>query len=135
MESALGRIRSAASAMVAAAEAAIRAKAKIHSPSRLTEGLGEYFGEGFVNGVTDMKHAAWRAAQNLVSIPEISTPNLTGTFDGEMSADLDYYRNSEYIIEVPLSIDGKKVAQATASYTQDELNKRQTRDSRKRGKV
>lgn len=135
MESCLGRIRSAASAMVAAAEAAIRAKAMIRSPSRLTAGLGEFFGEGFVNGISDMKHDAWKAAEDLVSIPKVATPSLAGAFGGEMSADFDYYRNAEYVIEVPLSIDGKKVAQATASYTQDELNKRQTRDSRKRGKV
>ena len=135
MESCLGRIRSAAAAMVAAAEAAIRAKAMIHSPSRLTAGLGEFFGEGFANGISDMKHDAWKAAKDLVSIPKVATPSLAGAFGGEMSADFDYYRNSEYIIEVPLTIDGKKVAQATASYTQDELNKRQTRDSRKRGKV
>lgn len=135
MESCLGRIRAAAAEMVAAAEEAIRAKAMIASPSKLTAGLGEFFGEGFVNGISDMKHDAWKAAEDLVSIPKVATPSLAGAFGGEMSVDYDYYRNYEYTIEVPLSIDGKKVAQATASYTQDELNKRQTRDSRKHGRL
>jgi hypothetical protein len=121
--------------MAAAAQQAIEAKAKIASPSKVTTKLGGYFGEGFVNGILDYVKPAWNAAQSLVSIPNVATPKLAVAYGGEMSADYDYYRNAEYIIEVPLTVDGKEFARATASYTQDELNKRQTRDSRKRGKV
>ena len=135
MRSCLGQIRSVAAQIAAAAEAAIRAKARIASPSKVTTKLGEFFGEGFANGISDMAKDVWNASESLVSIPQVATPKLAMAYGGEMSADYDYYRNYEYIIEVPLNIDGKKVAQATASYTQDELNKRQTRDSRKRGKV
>ena len=70
-----------------------------------------------------------------MSVPKVATPKLAMAYGGEMSADYDYYRNYEYVIEVPLSVDGKEFARATASYTQDELNKRQTRDSRKHGRV
>ena len=47
MSATLGYIRSVAAQMAAAADAAIRAKAKIHSPSRVFAGLGAYVGEGF----------------------------------------------------------------------------------------
>jgi hypothetical protein len=120
--------------MAAAADAAVRAKAKIHSPSRVAEGLGSYWGEGYVNGLLNMVQDAWRAAQELVSIPSVATPNLALAYGGEMSEDYDYFRNSEYTIDVPLSIDGKVVARATAKYTQEELDKNQTRESRKHGK-
>lgn len=135
MLSCLGEIRAAAEAMAAAAQAAIEAKAKIASPSKVTTKLGGWYGQGFVNGILDNVTAAHKAAESLVSIPQVATPKLAMAYGGEMSADLDYYRNFEYVIEVPLSVDGKEFARATASYTQDELNKRQTRDSRKRGKV
>ena len=41
--------------------------------------------------------------------------------------------NGKYVIEVPLSIDGKQFAKATASYNQTELNKRTIRLNRKNG--
>lgn len=135
MESCLGRIRSAASKMAEAAEEAIRAKAKIHSPSEITTWLGEYWGEGFVNGIVSMARDVWRATQELVSIPNVATPNLAYAYAGEMSGDYSYYRNSEYVIEVPLSVDGREFARATATYTQEELNKQQTRNNRKNGRV
>lgn len=135
MESQLSRIRSAADAMVRAAEKAIRAKAMIHSPSRLTDKLGQYFGEGFVNGVGDMVRDAKQVAQELITIPTVRTPALAGAYGGELSSDYSYGRNAEYVIEVPFSIDGREFAKATASYTEEELNKKQSRDYRKQGKL
>lgn len=135
MRSQLSAIEAAANRMVAAADKAIRAKAKIHSPSKLTDKYGGYFGEGWVNGILGMVREARYAAEQLVSIPAISTPNLAFAGGFEMSADYDYYRNYEYVIEVPLAVDGREFARATATYTQAELNKKQTRENRKKGKV
>lgn len=135
MSSCLGQIRAAAAAMAAAADEAIRAKAKIHSPSKVTTNLGEYFGEGFVNGIAEKTRDAWAAAENLVSIPAVATPNLAMAYGGEMSSDYSYYRDYSAVIEVPLAVDGKEFARATASYTQTELDKKQARESRKHGKV
>ena len=135
MRSCLGEIRAAASAIVAAANAAIEAKARIASPSKVTTKLGGYYGKGYVNGILDNVKAAWKAAEKLVSIPQVAAPKLAMAYGGEMSADYDYFRSAEYVIEVPLAVDGREFARATATYTQDELDKRQTRDSRKRGKV
>ena len=135
MLSQLGVIQSAAAKMAAAADKAVRAKAKIQSPSKVSEQLGNYWGAGLVNGIDDMVRKVWEAAQNLIAIPEVATPNLAMAYSGEFAADYDYYRNSEYIIEVPLSVDGKEFARANATYMQDELDRKQTRDRRKHGKV
>ncbi len=135
MLSCLATVQAAAAQLAAAAQKAIEAKAAIASPSKVTTKLGQFFGEGFKNGIEDMKKSVWNTAEDLVSVPKIATPNLAGAFGGEMSAEFDYYRNYEYTIEVPLTVDGKKFAQATATYTQDELNKRQTRDGRKHGRL
>lgn len=134
MLSQLGVIRNAANQMAIAADKAVRAKAKIHSPSKVSDSLGAYWGEGFANGISDMANKVWNAAESLVAIPTVATPNMAA-FGGEMAAEYDYYRNAEYVIYVPLTIDGKEVARTTAKYTQDELDKRQTRESRKHGRT
>ena len=135
MLSCLGTIQSAAAQMAAAADAAVRAKAKIHSPSKVSESLGEYWGEGFVGGIANMVKDAWREAENLVSIPNLATPNLAMAYSGGMSDEYEYYSNSRYTVEVPLTLDGKQVAKATATYTQEELDKLQRRENRKQGRV
>lgn len=133
MRSQLAAIQSAAAQMAAAADAAVRAKAKIHSPSKVSASLGEFWGEGFISGIDSMIKDAWNAAQNLVSIPQVATPALAGAY--ELSSDYNYSRNAEYVIEVPFSIDGREFAKATASYTEEELNKKQSRDYRKQGRL
>lgn len=135
MRSQLASIESAANRMVSAANKAIVAKAKIHSPSKLTDDLGSDYGQGWVNGILGKVKDSWNAAMELVSIPTVATPNLATAYGFELSADYDYYRNNQYVIEVPLSVDGREFARATASYTQEELNKKQTRDNRKRGRI
>lgn len=137
MSSQLGAIQSAANKMVSAADKAIRAKAKIHSPSKLSDELGGYFGQGWVNGILDKVADAKKAVQNLVMMPTVDTPNLAfaGSYSGELSTDYDYYRNADYTIVVPLTVDGREIAKATATYTQDELDKKAQRNSRKLGKV
>lgn len=135
MTSQLYVIQTAAELMAAAAEKAIRAKAQIHSPSRVSEKLGQYYGEGYVGGMLGMVKDAWKAAKELVSVPTVATPQFAGAFGGEMSADYDYYRNSEYTIEVPVVIEGRRVAKATATYMQDELDRKQARENRKHGKL
>lgn len=135
MRSQLYSIESAASRMVSAADKAIVAKAKIHSPSHLTDDRGSDFGQGWVNGILSKVKDAYNATMELVSIPTVATPNLATAYGFEMSADYDYYRNNKYVIEVPLSVDGREFARATVNYTQEELNKKQTRDNRKRGRI
>lgn len=133
MLSMLSTIRSAANQIVAQANRAIEAKARIGSPSKITTQYGEWYGEGWINGIGNTVRDAYNAAKELVSFPDVSTPSLA--FDGGLSTDYDYLSNAEYVIEVPLTVDGKEFAKATATYTEDELNKRQTRTDRKHGRI
>lgn len=135
MLSQLAVIKRAAAQMAAAADKAVRAKAMIHSPSRVAEGLGEYWGEGYEKGLLGMVNNIWDAAENLVAIPQIASPAFAGGYNGELSADYEYSRNAKYTIYVPLSVDGREFARAEASYVQDELDRQQMRENRKRGKV
>lgn len=137
MASQVGRVRSVAAQLAAAAEAAIRAKAQIHSPSKVADKLGGYFGEGWVNGisdrVTDAKKAAWKLVDipDLVSVPEIGAGLRIGIED--LNDDYDYTRNETYTIYVPVEVDGRQVAKATAKYTKEEIEQQQKRDLRKKG--
>lgn len=135
MLSQLATIRRAASQMAQAADEAVRAKAKIASPSKEAKKLGAFWGEGLAVGMLDMVRDVWNAAQTLVDIPVVSAPNLALAYGGEMSSDYEYYRNERYTFDIPVTVDGREVARATATYTQDELNKRQTRENRKYGRV
>ena len=135
MLSCLGEVQSAAAQIVTAADAAIVAKAKIHSPSDLTWDDGEYFGEGWVGGILAKVKDARKAAEKLVSMPNVRSPRLAGNFGMELSEDYEYYRNAQYTIVVPVELDGRETARVIAPYTEEELNRRQTRDGRKRGKV
>lgn len=135
MLSMLGAVTAAANAIIEQVNRAMAAKARLGSPSKITIQYGKWIGEGLAIGISSEERNVQKAAENLTSIPNVAVPKLAMAYSGEMSADYDYYRNAQYVIEVPLTVDGKEFARATASYTQDELNKRQTRDSRKHGRV
>ena len=135
MRSKLGEIRSAAAEMATAAQKALEAKAKIDSPSKVTTKDGQWWGQGYVNGMLDKVRDVRKAAETLVTIPQVATPKLAMAYGGELVSDYNYTNSAEYIIEVPVTIDGKEVARVSAPYTQAELNRRETRDSRKLGKV
>ncbi len=135
MLSCLAVVRNAATQLAAQADKAVRAKAKIHSPSKVATKLGKYWGGGYAGGLSDMANKVWDAAQDLVSIPNIATPNLAMAYSGELGTDYSYTNSAEYMIEVSLPIDGKEFARVTVPYTQAEMERRQTRTSRKHGEV
>jgi len=138
MASKLGYVRGIAAQLAAAADKAIRAEAKIHSPSKVSGKLGRYWGEGFGNGILGMLNFVKHSAAKLAEAPLMATgPDLaySGSMSSTLSDDYEYYRNTEYTIVVPVDIDGKEVAKITAPYTEEELNKRQKRADRKKGIV
>lgn len=134
MESQLGRVRAAAAQLAAAAEAAIRAEAKIHSPSRVAYGLGEYYGEGYVYGIKGCIVAAHHVAAELVSAP--APASIPANLGDNITLYDAYKYNSDatYTIVVPLDIDGREVAKATAAYTKSELEIHQRREERRKGR-
>ena len=135
LRSMLGAVRAMANQIAQAVNDAIAAKARLGSPSKVTKQYGKWYGEGLIIGIDDMVKKAQNAAEKLVYIPDMSGLSPAYAYSGGLSSDYSYSRNAEYVIEVPLSVDGKEFARATAGYTQEEINKRQARDSRKRGKV
>lgn len=136
MESTLGYIRSVAVQMAAAADAAVRAKAKIHSPSRVFAGLGAYVGEGFALGIESMSRKVAEATQDIVDIPTLSTDmrmRFSGAGDYELSGDHSYSSNATYTIVVPVEYNGREAARVTAEFTQKELESRESMRMRLKG--
>ena len=89
--------------------------------------IGEYTGEGFANGIEAMSRAVETASTNLVTIPRARSMG--------MSADLayEYGTTADYRIEVPLFINGREFAKATATDMQTVMNQNETRQNRMRG--
>lgn len=136
MSSTLGYIRSVAAQMAAAADEAVRAKAKIHSPSRVFAGLGVYVGEGFALGIESMSRKVAEATQNIVEIPTLSTDmrmRFSGAGDPELSGDYSYNRNATYTIVVPVEYNGREAARVTAEFTQKDLERRESMKMRLKG--
>lgn len=136
MSSTLGYIRSVAAQMAAAADAAVRAKAKIHSPSRVFAGLGVYVGEGFALGIESMSRKVAEATQNIVEIPTLSTDmrmRASGALDSELSGDYSYNRNTTYTIVVPVEYNGREASRVTAEFTQKDLERRESMKMRLKG--
>ena len=127
-------LKKAASDLASILTKTVKGKLKIHSPSRVFISLAKYVGLGMVKGLDSMAGKVANAMDNLVTIPSVATPVLSGVYGGELSADYEYYRNAQYTIVVPVEMDGKEVARVTAPYTEAELNKRQARENRKRGR-
>ena len=130
MSASLGRVQSIAAQLAAAAEKAIRAEAQIHSPSRVTDKLGQYFGEGWVQGILSMAKDAKQATEELIaipSLPDVPTPSLSGAGGGnwELSEDYSYTRNAKYTIVVPVNLEGKEVSRITAPFMEGDLKKRE----------
>lgn len=136
MRSALGTVRSVAALLAAAADAAIRAKAKIHSPSKISEDDGEYWGEGWVDGILSKVKDAKAAAVKLISAPSlVPVPDIGISMGGlrDLDDNYNYTREMRYTIIVPVEVDGREVARVTAPYTQEELDKLNRRNNRKYG--
>lgn len=139
MRSQIGPVRSAAAALTSAAEAAIVAKAKIGSPSKVSTKLGGFFGIGWVNGILSKVKDAKAAAMDLISIPSLVPVtdigvNIRGGGIQDLNDDYNYTRTARYTIIVPVEIDGKETARVTAPYTQEELDKLEKRNARKQGR-
>lgn len=132
----VGAVRAAAASLAAAAEAAIVAKARIGSPSKVSTELGGFWGIGWVNGILSKVKAAKAAAIELISIPDVPAvqiPSLAG--GGSMSLDeaYTYNRGGTYTIYVPVEVEGREIAKASAVYTQEELEKLDKKNKRRGG--
>ena len=79
-----------------------------------------------MGGIKSKIKASYEAVKDLVSIPNINAPEFAfAGFGGSDYLDDNYSfgNDASYTIIVPLEIEGREVARATATYTQEELDK------------
>ena len=119
----IGRVKAMASRL----PKAVKAVLGIGSPSKVMRELGIFTGEGFVLGIESMSRQVERASNNLVAIPRASAMG----FSGDMA--YEYGTTADYRIEVPLFINGREFAKATATDMQTVMNQNETRQNRMRG--
>lgn len=114
MRSQLGTVRAVAAQLAAAADEAIRAKARIGSPSKVADKNGMWIGQGLVNGIEGMYGKVRQAAYGLFDIPQLSNPKMAfAGISASLNDDYSYYHDVHYTIEVPLDVNGREFAKAT----------------------
>jgi tape measure domain-containing protein len=129
-----GSVRAAAASLAAAADAAIQAKARIGSPSKVTKKDGMWIGKGFVLGIKSMYSDAKRASEDLLYLPMLSAPKMAfGGIVSDMNAEYDYTSNAQLTVEAPLYINDREFARATYRANQNEINKHSKFNERLRG--
>lgn len=129
-----GSVRAAAASLAEAADAAIQAKAKIGSPSKVTKKDGMWTGKGYVLGLESMYSAVKRASEKLLYLPLMSAPKMAfGGVVSDMNAEYDYISNAQLTVETPLYINDREFARATYRANQNEINKHSKFNERLRG--
>lgn len=129
-----GAVRAAAASLAAASDAAIQAKAKIGSPSKVTKKDGMWTGKGYVLGLESMYSDVKRAAEKLLYLPLMSTPKMAfGGVVSDMNAEYDYTSNAQLTVETPLYINDREFARATYRANQNEINRNSKLNERLRG--
>lgn len=129
-----GSVRAAAASLAAAADAAIQAKAKIGSPSKVTKKDGMWIGKGFVLGLESMYSDVKRASEDLLYLPMLDAPKMAfGGLVSDMNPEYEYTSNAQLTIETPLYINDREFARATYRANQNEINKHSKFNERLRG--
>lgn len=129
-----GSVRAAAASLAAAADAAIRAKAKIGSPSKIADKDGMWWGKGYRNGSLGMVPQVEKAAEKLLYLPLMSAPKMAfGGVVSDMNAEYDYTSNAQLTVETPLYINDREFARATYRANQNEINRNSKLNERLRG--
>lgn len=129
-----GSVRAAAASLAAAADAAIQAKAKIGSPSKVTKKDGMWIGKGFVLGLESMYSDVKRASEDLLYLPMLDAPKMAfGGIVSDMNPDYEYTNNAQLTIETPLYINDREFARATYRANQNEFDRHSKFNKRLRG--
>lgn len=129
-----GSVRAAAASLAAATDAAIQAKAKIGSPSKVTRKDGMWIGKGFVLGLESMYSDVKRASEDLLYLPMLDAPKIAfGGIVSDMNPDYEYTNNAQLTIETPLYINDREFARATYRANQNEFDRHSKFNERLRG--
>lgn len=129
-----GSVRAAAASLASAADAAIQAKAKIGSPSKVTRKDGMWIGKGLVIGLESMYSDVKRASEDLLYLPMLDAPKMAfGGLVSDMNPEYEYTSNAQLTIETPLYINDREFARATYRANQNEFNRHSKFNERLRG--
>lgn len=129
-----GSVRAAAASLAATADAAIQAKAKIGSPSKVTKKDGMWIGKGFVLGLESMYSDVKRASEDLLYLPMLDAPKMAfGGLVSDMNPEYEYTSNAQLTIETPLYINDREFARATYRANQNEFDRHSKFNERLRG--
>lgn len=129
-----GQVRSAAASLAAATDAAICAKAKIGSPSKVADKDGMWWGKGYRNGILGMVPQVKKAAEKLLYLPLMSAPKMTfGGIVSDLNSEYEYTNNAQLTIETPLYINDREFARATYRANQNEFDRHSKFNERLRG--
>lgn len=101
----------------------------IASPSKVMARIGEYTGEGFALGIERSFRQVQSAMGGLYSLQPAGA--LGGTMS--LSDSYSYNTSARYEVIVPVNLNGREIARASASDMQTALNQREQRQSRKVG--
>lgn len=129
-----GSVRAAAASLASAADAAIQAKAKIGSPSKVTRKDGMWIGKGLVIGLESMYSDVKRASEDLLYLPMVDAPKMAfGGVVSDMNPEYEYTSNAQLTIETPLYINDREFARATYRANQNEFDRHSKFNERLRG--
>lgn len=122
----------AAIQVASAAATAAKEALQINSPSKLTEGFGEYFDAGFIRGIENMTPDVQKAVSDVlqVSPPRSSYGSEMVTATQQRSGNgIDYERLGDAMRERPLymTYDGRTIARIGANDTARAQNNRARR--------
>lgn len=113
MRSELDAVTAAADALVAQADRAARAKAKIHSPSRLFAEIGDFIGQGMAKGIDRTQSLVAKSAEGLIS--SASQASKVGTTTSSLGSSLadGFYTAYDAIMQVVEALGGLDGAKAS----------------------
>lgn len=131
LNASVGAVQAAAARLAAAADEAIRAKARINSPSKVTTQDGRYLGMGIVKGLDAMRSKVANAMNRLWGYTRLANNPMAFSFNGGLlseSGDYDYGINVK--VDIPFYVNGREFAKATND-DYEEVNEQKSKFQRK----
>lgn len=108
-------------------------KLKIKSPSKVFEQIGTYTGLGLAEGIDGTQRQVQASIDNMLQAADFNRQMANRRFNGALSDEYDYNIMARYEIEVPLVVNGREFARATADDMTAVQNQKETYNNRKRG--